>query len=361
VTAKLRLLLLSVGSAVGQNVVDAIGPRRVGCEIIGANSLAEAAYNYRCDAVHLVPPAASTDHVSRIEQLIAAEKPDLVVPCRDDDVLALATLRESGCTTIEAVLPVGPLALVRVFNDKRTTAAFAARHRLPFAQTADTLANALALLDTHALPFVGKPRSGNASRGVVLLHTRAEIERAFAVHADLVVQPYLGRADELRGPDFSGGVPLFYSLAASKYSTEIVIGPDGEASAPFAMTCVEAGGRAIEWRRCDEPDIADVGRAYARALAGEGWRGPVNVQLRRASSGELVAFELNGRVNGGTAARTLMGFDELHEIVARFVPHRELPRLDPVRTDVVQMYLTPHAIPCNAAATLARDGAWRGD
>ena len=57
--AKLRLLLLSVGGGVVQNIIDALGTRRERCVLIGTNSIACAASSFRCDTVHRVPPAAS--------------------------------------------------------------------------------------------------------------------------------------------------------------------------------------------------------------------------------------------------------------------------------------------------------------
>ena len=36
-------------------------------------------------------------------------------------------------------------------------------------------------------------------------------------------------------------------------------------------------------RRCDNIELLELGRAYAMAAAAEGWKGPLNVQLKRAS------------------------------------------------------------------------------
>ena len=89
------MLLLSSGSAVAQNVIDALGPRRERCTVIGTNSIAEAALNFCCDTVYRVPPAASgAAYIEHVARLISQERPHIVIPTRDDDVLALATLRE---------------------------------------------------------------------------------------------------------------------------------------------------------------------------------------------------------------------------------------------------------------------------
>src|SRR5215218_8856545 len=181
----IRLLLLSVGALSAQNVIDAIGTRRQRCVLIGANSVADAAANFRCDIAYLVPPATSgAAYLERVAELIHKEGPDLVIPCRDDDILALATLGERW-PNVRSVLLTGSVAAARVMNDKAETCRFARRHNLPFAPTVDTVEEALELARTHRLPLIGKPRSGNASRGVVLLRSVDEIERAFASRSDL--------------------------------------------------------------------------------------------------------------------------------------------------------------------------------
>ena len=178
---KLRLLLLSVGALSAQNVIDAIGGRRERCVILGTNSVADSAGNFRCDVMYLVPPAASgAAYIESIAALIHKERPDLVIPCRDDDVLALAVLGEQS-PRIPSVLLTGSVAAARVMNDKVETSRFARRHGLPFAPTAETVEAALDLARTHRLPLIGKPRAGNASHGVVLLRSTDEIERAFRI------------------------------------------------------------------------------------------------------------------------------------------------------------------------------------
>ena len=51
------LLILSVGSLVGTNILDAVEAFRPDLRVIGINSEAEALNNFRCDRVFLAPPA----------------------------------------------------------------------------------------------------------------------------------------------------------------------------------------------------------------------------------------------------------------------------------------------------------------
>ena len=358
---KLRLLLLSVGSLAAQNVIDALGARRECCVLIGTNSIAEAAGNFRCDTVYLAPAAASgAPYIARVRDVIEHEHPDLVIPTRDEDVVALAGLGEESPQT-GAILLAGSATAARMWYDKVETDRFARRHGLPFALTAATASEALVFAKAHPLPLIGKPRCGNASRGVVLLRSIEEIERAFATHPDLIAQPYLDPPpdmDALIAP-FAAGLPLFFSFPENaQYLSTVVIGPDGALSQPFSWVCKLVGGQSIQGSRCDDPDLLEVSGRYAKAAATEGWRGPVNVQLKRTPEGKFVAFELNGRFGGGTAARTLFGFDEVGEAIRRFVPAARFPPVAVSGADQAQKHLRTYPIPREGVLALQASRTW---
>ena len=361
VQSKVRLLLLSIGGGVGHNFLDALGARRERFELVATNSIAEAASSFRCDRVYPVPPAAAgPDYVGRIVDLIRETQPRMVIPCRDDDIYALASIEERG-ESGNAILLAGTVATARIMNDKGETARFAARHGLPFAPTAHTAAAAHELVSAHGLPLIGKPRSGNASRGVVLLRTLDEIDRAFASGGDLIAQPYLdppANMAELMAP-FERGLPLSFALPGRrKYSVQVFVGPDGAVTRSFGTVSLETSGHATEYRRCDDRDLLELGQAYGKAVAVEGWKGPLNVQLKRTAAGKLFAFEVNGRFTGGTAPRAVLGFDEIGEVMRLFLPDVDLPPLGDSGADVAQSYLCSFPLPRDALSALKTTGAW---
>jgi len=361
---KLRLLLLSVGSLLSQRFIDALGARRAGCVLIGTNSVAEAAGNFRCDTAYLVPPAAAAEaYIERLAELIRDEHPDLVIPCRDDDVLALAILGER-LTHGDAVLLTGTVAAARIMNDKLETARFAARHGLPFAPTAQSAREALELAEAHGLPLIGKPRCGYGSRGVVLLRSIEEIERAFASRADLIAQPFLDPPADMEAliAPFEAGLPFFYSFPeAGTHALQVIIGPDGAISNPFGTVSAQVAGAAIDSRRCDDPELLEVGRAYGRAAAAEGWKGPLNVQLKHTPAGRFVAFELNGRFTGTMGERVFMGSDEIAKVVGLFLAGKGFPAISVSEADFVQRYPGSYPVPRAGVVALQTVGRWSRD
>jgi hypothetical protein len=357
---KARLLLLTSGGSVAHNFLDALGARRDRCELIGANSVAEAASNFRFDSVYLIPPTSSGEqYIQRVVELIRETQPDLVIPCRDDDVLALAHIRERRAC--DALLLVGSLAAANMMNDKLETARFATRHGLPFASTAANASGALGLVEACGLPLVGKPRSGNASRGVVLLRSVAEIERAFSLRGDLIAQPYLDPPPDFEAAiaPFDAGLPVFFSVPGrQKYSVQTIIGPEGDFARIFGTFTPEPGSQPIDYWRRDDADLIELGENYARALSAEGWRGPLNVQLKRTPAGKPVPFELNGRFTGGTGPRALLGYDEVGEVFRRFLPWLVFEPVAPSSSDRVQNYLHGYPMPGDAVTALQELGTW---
>jgi phage protein U len=130
-----RLLITSVGSLVGQNVLEALAHLRHEFHIVGLNSQSDAVSNFLCDRVYRTPPLADESAFSlRLDDVLAAESPDLVIPWRDDDVVFLA----QWCTarhTDRPLVMVGSPVMARIIRDKVLSCRFAERHHLPFVPT----------------------------------------------------------------------------------------------------------------------------------------------------------------------------------------------------------------------------------
>ena len=90
------LLFLSGGSLVAQFMLTAIGARRESLRIIATNSIAEDPGLWAFDHVYLTPVTAATPNAfaERVLAIVAKENVDWIVPCRDDDVVALGALVE---------------------------------------------------------------------------------------------------------------------------------------------------------------------------------------------------------------------------------------------------------------------------
>jgi len=91
---KIKMLITSVGSLVGQNIQDVLEyplfKRRDMVDLIGTNSIAINPNNFRCDRCYLVPNTGTPDFINKIKQIISTEKPDLILSGRDEDTETIA-------------------------------------------------------------------------------------------------------------------------------------------------------------------------------------------------------------------------------------------------------------------------------
>lgn len=310
------LLLTSAGSLVAFAILRGLEGARGDLTIVGANSVA-APIAFACDRLYRVPPTADAPaHEAALRDVLAREKPRLVLPGRDEDVAVLAVLAASGDFP-ETAFPVPPPALAPVFLDKRRTHRFARDHGLPFAPTAADADEAAALARTHGYPMLAKPWSGAGSRGVLLPRDAAELAAA-AGDGTLMVQAFLGGApaDASRTAD---GMPWRFELEDEETTIEMTIGPDGVISS----LCLDSGTTAPPLRKgvrlIEDEAARAVGLAWGRALAAHGHRGVVNIQGKRLADGRFVPWEIAARFGGTAAARAALGRNQVLHLVREWL------------------------------------------
>ncbi len=351
----LHILITSAGSLVAQNILEGLAARRKDYRVTGINCLAGAVSNFLCDRVYLVPPLDDADgFAQRFNAIVELERPDLIIPGRDDDVVYLSTRSDLPVMT-------GPAALAAQLRDKWLSCRFAQRHGLPFAdtlRTEDGLDSLLEMAARFGWPIVAKPRTGQASRGVVMVADANQLAIA-ATWPGYCFQPWLGQQPEVDGllQAMRGGLPLGWSLPQSKTSMDGWITPAGEIGGLFCTLHEEVVlGRSERVSRIDAPQTHAILRAYAAALQQEGWRGPFNVQLAPDAQGQLRAFEINGRFTGSAATLAYLGLDFVQGAIAAFTgmdlpaPTGSVKRVD--------KRLANWPLPDHGPEQLEREGCW---
>ena len=365
---RIRLLVLSVGTHVGQNVLTVLAGRRDSVELIATSSVANEPAVFDCDAVYLVPPTAAEPEAfeRRVLDIMARERIDLAIPCRDDDVIALGALRDRRADLAPRLLCGGAEA-ARVIADKWLSAEFSARHGLPFAPSiADgTAPMRAAFAREHGFPLIAKPRRGYASQNVFLISNEAQLERALSDES-WIVQKFLGDASGIAAyleTLHDRGVPLYHTFQGLKHSIQALIAPDGSTA---HVICTRNSNRLRRSKRVEadhDPAAQEIGSRCARAFSAAGWRGPLNIQCQRSAEGTLLIHEFNGRFTGATVDRWLLGFDEVGAAIEQFTGARigeasTVSNAAPAALEAFESLVARGADPRRVEA-LARDGVWR--
>lgn len=312
-----RILLLSAASLVGQNVLASLSSRRQAVRLIAANSVADEPPLFDFDAAYLTP--SIREHrdafAARFDEIVSHCQPDLIIPCRDDDVSFLAGARDRRLEWASRLL-CGASAVASAMLDKIESAQFCRRHGLPFAPSTDAQSGFEAMrrfAAEHGYPLVAKPRRGYASHGVRLILDDAQLKEICA-EPDYMLQKYLGDSAAVHtfvGELAARGVPLFHTFEETKTSVQAGIAPDGTVSGVFVSGNVMRAGRSERVAEIRDEESHTLGQRWAEVFSRAGWRGPLNIQCQRGPDGALVIYELNGRFTGATHARYLLGFDEV--------------------------------------------------
>lgn len=358
-----RILLLSGGSLVGQNVIACLDGRRDALHVGATNSVADEPTVFDFDAVYLMPPSRTDPqgHARRFAEVLAHFAPDLVVPCRDDDVSFLARQRELKPSLADRFV-CGAAAVASAMLDKLESARFSAANGLPFVPTLDAhgnLAAARRFAAAHGWPLVAKPRLGFASQGVQLILDDRQLAQACA-SPHLVLQRYLGDGAKVRRAAREieeSGLPLFFSVEDTKLSLQACIAPDGRIGAVFASGNVMRMGRSERVHVIEDADLGRAAREWAGVFARAGWRGPLNMQCQRGADGALAIYEYNGRFTGATAARRWLGFDEVGCVLHDWLG-LALPAAAPATHEVVR-YLVGRPRRAADARELGERGCWQ--
>jgi carbamoyl-phosphate synthase large subunit len=362
----LRLLVLSVGTRVGQNVLTTLNGRRDGLRLMATSSVANEPALFDFDVVYRVPPtAAEPDAFERaLLNIMDRENVDLVIPCRDDDVEFLASLRDRRPELARRLL-CGSAAPARVISDKWLSAKFCARHDLPFAASLIQCSDdeRAAFVARHGFPLVAKPRRGYASLGVYMLWNETQLRRTLDQDA-YIVQQFLGDfrtvADYLAAIE-AKGIPLHHTFQGPRHSIQALIVPNGTIAHVICIRLV-SDRRRSKWVEPDaDPASREIGTKCAGAFAEAGWRGPLNIQCQRAPDGRLFIHEFNGRFTGATIARWLLGFDEVGAAVERFTGRHVPSSVRAPASAALEAFesVVGRAADPGDVATLERDGVWR--
>lgn len=368
-----HLLLLSAGSLLGQNVLDSLDGRRDRVRITGLNTTPDNPRLFRCDRARLAPATASPEFPTLLRDVIQAENPDLILPGRDEDLLALAQLVEEQ-PSLASRIPVGSLATARILHDKVLSHRFALEHDLPFARTflpqATHPESALAWADTVGYPILAKPREGFGSLGIRILLTPEHLQALLRRRpVDLLLQEMLDFGeDRIRAArsfleSADTGVPLFFHLPDPRqFAGQVLIGPDGSLGPIFTSCNLMVLGRCEASDPVRDPALADITHRFASAIAAAGWRGWFNLQCRHTPDGYRV-HELNGRMSGSSSARRWLGFDEPRQVILAFRHHDIGPdpredAADPTLEGRVYRSLTDTFVSDRAIRELATAGIW---
>ncbi|MET0103560.1 MAG: hypothetical protein ABW072_00260 [Sedimenticola sp.] len=358
-----KILITSAGSLVGQNILDALGDRKERLEIVGTNSDAVAPNIYRCNKIHLVSHASDRPRfIDDLVRLIEHEKPEVIIPGRDDDIEILAEIRDQYFPESNAFLcGSGDFALA--MHDKIRSHEFAQKHRLPFAMTVESgrdtsRESATRLVEEYGFPCIAKPTRGSGSIGVRVIINEQQLDRICA-QSNYAIQPLFGHTESIEF-DTTLGLPFIWEVMENNlYGVQVLISQKGAIISSFGFVSKMVMGRCEQIAIADDHELIEIAHGFARSAIEEGWRGPLNIQFKKDGVHGYQAIEMNGRFSGGTSGRLYLGFDEVRELLNEWFGDEVVPG-SPFQgiTTSVKRSLTDFAFSQEYALDLERNKIW---
>jgi hypothetical protein len=332
---KVKILITSVGSLVGQNIQDVLEfpefRRRELVELIGTNSIASSPNNFRCDKCYLVSNTNTIDFINEIKYILKKEQPDLILSGRDEDSETLALLLHEN-DELPGRTPYGKPITLKYALDKGETSLFCKKHNLPFAETfclgkSGGLDELAVFAEKYKYPLIAKPIQGFASKGVFFVRKWKEVLEISNLQ-NYLFQEYLGDATKLEKyfTQMDGLTPLFaHAPNIFHHSCHTVIAPDGTFDEIFISRNEHDSGVTVGFKRVFDPELEELTSQFARAIYKEGGYGPFTVQFREDKNKKWKVQEMNMRTNGNTFPRFMMGQDDLGLIFQGVLPEVKFP------------------------------------
>ena len=248
----------------------------IGLRILAAD--ANPALSAACvaaDGQFLVPRCDSDQYISRLLEISARERVNLVIPTIDPELLPLARARrEFGQIGTHVV--VSDLEMVTMARDKLRTATFLTQQGIPSPRTArlgDLLRDAADL----QFPVILKRIDGSSSIGV---HEARDLSQVVKLNLD--VDNYIAQE----------------KWFGREYTVNLFFDSDGRLRATVPHLRMETRAGEVSKGRTERvPLLMDLAERLGAVLTGA--RGPLCFQSIVTAEGTGMIFELNARFGGG--------------------------------------------------------------
>ena len=290
----MKALVTGAGALLGQGIIRALRLSSLKAELVAVDPNRDAVGLFWADRSHVILPVADPGYLDRFREVLAAERPDVVLVGTDVELPVLASHRHELEKEFHCHVVVSDSRVVEIANDKWLTYLFLKEAGLPHPRSS-LPQDVNTLVEQTGFPLIVKPRVGARSVGVELVKNRSELAAALDRQPGLVVQENVGDSKS----EFTAGVVYF----------------DGEAPISIVMRRDLRDGNT--YRAFVDADAAlnDYVRRVAVALRPYG---PVNFQFR-TDGGVPKIFEINGRYSGTTPMRARAGFNEVEIVIRRLL------------------------------------------
>ncbi|MFS8175253.1 NAD-dependent epimerase/dehydratase family protein [Vreelandella titanicae] len=318
---KIIIGICSIGSGVGQSVVDSCKFFREKVDLIGLgnNPLAYGAFD--CDNYAIIPSYYDDQYIVELKRIIKKHKIQILIPGHDDEALLLAKNYET-LSNIGAKVLSSPYELVLTCRNKATYAE-------NFYEAANYFVKTYKAIDIkdEIFPLIAKPEQGFASKGIAIITTRNDLEK-IQLESGYIYQEIA--VPQEHDPSYNAFIKQLTkgnNLQVSEISLQLLFDENSDLVERCATYNTLKGGVPIEVQPYAAIELSGFIKAIKRSLKRLKAFGPINIQGRMTDHGFKV-FEINPRFTGITGLRAKLGFNEVEFCIFTLIYNLKIKKLD---------------------------------
>lgn len=281
---KKNVLITGIGGNTAQGILRNIDALNYNVKKIGTNIERVSSGNYLCDRVYEVPYAYNEkEYIKSITLICKKEKIDLIIPSTDYEVYYLSLHKDELPS-----MPCPKPEINKIFLDKFLTWSFFSRNGIPFAKTK---LPSMYKNDFSNYEIIVKPREGRGSREILINPKKINFSDSYVIQKlekgiEITTSFYVTRAGFL--------------LGFITFERELSFGTTIKCSVTKNYDKQLSG-------------IID------KMLANFEIKGSCNIQSIVNKKGNIIPFEINGRISGTNSIRSQFGFNDIKFILDEYL------------------------------------------
>jgi nucleoside-diphosphate-sugar epimerase/carbamoylphosphate synthase large subunit len=308
----IHIAVTSVGSGIGQSIVQSCRLSHLPLFIVGFDLNPFAFGAYDCDVQQTVPKVTSPEYIDKLLTSCVEYGVSLLIPGLDSELLLISKNKKRFEDKGIRVLVADP-AFIQLCRDKIVWS-----HELHSKTDAiipcydyDKIESLIEAGEVK-YPLIAKPKDGSASAGVRIINSDRSLRE---LNNSFVIQPYIFPADnDPYYETLKNAVENEIFLQIAEVSVQYAISRDKQILGKMASYNRLKDGVPIEIVPVEDQRIWDTLEDLFPYLYEKGMYGPVNFQGRMTEIGPIF-FEMNGRFTGITGLRSMMGFNEVEVLI----------------------------------------------
>jgi carbamoyl-phosphate synthase large subunit len=308
-----RILVTGVGAIIGYGVLRSL--KGSGFQLIGMDSFADAYGRHLSDEFIQAIPTADPGYPAFLERVLRTHRPDLVLPCIEQDVARYDMMRDLFANHAIACC-LNRSELISLCADKWRF------YEGSVARNLDPIETSLSgdfdeLTAEFGLPFLLKPRSSYASKGIVEIAS-ADV---FALYKHRIgdyfmAQKYVGQPEE----EYTVGA---FGDGEGRFTAQI----------QFRRMLSAEGATQKAWV-VNHAGLTEAVTSYCLAFRP---LGPTNLQFRR-DDGRWRLLEINPRISSSASLRAAFGYNEALQAIGYYL-NGVLPSQPAIRSGSAIRYI----------------------